>query len=235
MANTYSLDLERTSSQYAYIADASQTGLDVTGDISIEVWIKLEQLPSTVSGTFTVLQKFDVAGQNSYAFQFQSDNKIYCYYSNDGTNATTLASDAAFVEAGDVGVWRHVAMAVNVAAKTAVAYKDGVAKAVSSLGGTATSIYNGTSVFKIGGPNFFDGLIDEVRVWSDIRTEAEIIANKDKQLYGNEANLVGYWRFNNNYEDFTANNNDLTSSGSPVFSTSVPFVDFKAGYFHISI
>ena len=35
MANTHSLDLERGSNQYASIADAAQTGLDLSGDFTI--------------------------------------------------------------------------------------------------------------------------------------------------------------------------------------------------------
>jgi hypothetical protein len=42
--NTHSLDLELSSSQYAYITDANQTGLDITGDFTIEAWIKLNRL-----------------------------------------------------------------------------------------------------------------------------------------------------------------------------------------------
>ena len=55
MANTYSLDLELTSSQYAYIADGDQTGLDITGDFTYEMWIKLEQLPSTAGASFLLI------------------------------------------------------------------------------------------------------------------------------------------------------------------------------------
>ena len=43
-ANTHSTDLESGSSQYWSITDASQTGLDITGDFSIEGWVKLESL-----------------------------------------------------------------------------------------------------------------------------------------------------------------------------------------------
>jgi len=45
---------------------------------------------------------------------------------------------------------------------------------------------------------FFDGHIDEVRVWNIARTEAQIQANMYKTLQGNEANLVSYWQFDEN-------------------------------------
>jgi len=39
----------------------------------------------------------------------------------------------------------------------------------------------------------FDGLIDEVRVWRDLRTNEEILDNMHVRLAGNEDDLVGYW------------------------------------------
>jgi hypothetical protein len=40
----------------------------------------------------------------------------------------------------------------------------------------------------------FLGLIDEVRVWNTARTQAQIQANMNRTLTGNEPGLVGYWR-----------------------------------------
>jgi hypothetical protein len=75
---------------------------------------------------------------------------------------------------------------------------------------------------------FPDGLMDEVRVWNDVRTAQEISDNYEKEISGGSANLQGYWKLNNNYTDETSNGNDLTASGSPVFSTDVPFVGTAA-------
>ncbi|HDZ20943.1 hypothetical protein LCGC14_0276730 [marine sediment metagenome] len=47
----------------------------------------------------------------------------------------------------------------------------------------------------IGGLRFV-GLIDEVRIWGQPRTAAEIQATKDSELYGTEAGLLAYWRLN---------------------------------------
>jgi hypothetical protein len=40
----------------------------------------------------------------------------------------------------------------------------------------------------------FDGLLDEVRVWNVARTQAQIRADMNRTLAGNEPGLVGYWR-----------------------------------------
>ena len=44
-ANTHSIDLESGSSQYLSIADVSQTGLDITGDMTIACAVRVESLP----------------------------------------------------------------------------------------------------------------------------------------------------------------------------------------------
>jgi alpha-tubulin suppressor-like RCC1 family protein len=41
---------------------------------------------------------------------------------------------------------------------------------------------------------YFQGSIDEVRVWSAARTASELNANKSVALQGNETGLIGYWR-----------------------------------------
>ena len=75
-----------------------------------------------------------------------------------------------------------------------------------------------------------DGVMDDIRIWDDIRTQGEIQANDDTQLNGNEANLVAYWMLNNNSEDkgeitdpAGSDSEDATLVNSPVYDTDVPF------------
>ncbi|WP_035368389.1 LamG domain-containing protein, partial [Dolichospermum circinale] len=44
--------------------------------------------------------------------------------------------------------------------------------------------------------NPFAGQIDDVRIWNVARTQAQIQANYNQQLVGNETGLAGYWNFN---------------------------------------
>jgi hypothetical protein len=43
--------------------------------------------------------------------------------------------------------------------------------------------------------DFFEGLIQEVRIWSCVRTQEEIQSNLNHRLPGIGGNLVGYWWF----------------------------------------
>ena len=227
--NTHSLDLELSSSQYASRADTAS--LSQTGDISIEAWIKLEQLPSTAGSRFTIAAKFQdtPSEKRSYRFAISSTDKLEITWSADGT-ANNFAAWVADAALSGAGVWIHVAVTVDVSTETAVIYVNGSSVAVTKTSdvGAATSIHDNDAIFSIGNTPetttaaFFDGLLDEIRLWSDIRTGTEITNNYQAELIGNEAGLVGYWKLNNDYNDETANNNDLSPNNSPVFSTDVP-------------
>ncbi|MTD71512.1 hypothetical protein GKZ86_19635 [Flavobacterium sp. LC2016-13] len=61
----------------------------------------------------------------------------------------------------------------------------------------------------------FTGSLDEVRVWSRALSAAEIVANMNKPLTGNEAGLVGYYTFSaQNGNDSSPTKNNATPTGS---------------------
>ena len=229
--NTHSIDLELSSSQYLSIPDASQTGLDLATDFTFEVGMKLEQLPSTAGTFFSVINKHDATLDKAYLAFIKPADDLFCLaFFDSSANYTQFNMNEAFV-AGDVGNWIHLTVTVDISVPSMSFYKNSISKAGTQAIANATTIKNNDEPFMIGSRldnssagAFFDGLIDEVRVWSDIRTPTEISDNYDKELVGNEANLVGYWKLNNSLLDETANNNDLTNNNSAVFSSSVPFV-----------
>jgi len=52
---------------------------------------------------------------------------------------------------------------------------------------------------------YFNGKMDEIRLWNKVRTEAEIRENMFLPLSGYEPGLVGYWQFNETEGDSTLN------------------------------
>ncbi len=58
----------------------------------------------------------------------------------------------------------------------------------------------------------FHGEIDEVRIWDIARSQAEITANKDVRLSGDEEGLTGYWRFDDMGMSYAANSDSDMSS-----------------------
>ena len=232
MLNTHSLDLESGSSQLASITDAAQTGLDITGAMSIECWVKLESSPAEGTSMAFVSKQTTTGNQVSYQFYYQLSSGVYqlvFYISPDGVaaNRTYLTKNVTLTN----GTYYHLASTFDPAQSSGSRGKLYVnASDQSATDGLGTSIYNSSARFNIGAANsisplnYLDGLIDDVRIWNDVRTPTEISTYYQTELAGNESNLQGYWKLNNTYSDETSNNNDLTASGSPVFSTTVPFV-----------
>jgi len=61
-------------------------------------------------------------------------------------------------------------------------------------GATGTTMYFGENPTWTG--RFFDGKIDEVRIWNVARTGSEITTAMGTELTGSETGLVGYWNMN---------------------------------------
>jgi hypothetical protein len=79
--------------------------------------------------------------------------------------------------------------------------------------------------------HFFAGLIDEVRLWSVVRTPAQITAMMHQKLAGNEAGLVGYYRFDDgtgttaidaspSHANATLMGGDAGGTGAPTWAMS---------------
>jgi hypothetical protein len=68
---------------------------------------------------------------------------------------------------------------------------------------------------------YWDGLIDEVRIWNIARSAADIAATWDQGLSGIESNLVVYFTFENNYADDAGGDNN----GSPVNDATISATD----------
>ena len=128
-----------------------------------------------------------------------------------------------------INIWQHVAVTWDASASTAIFYKDAV-----SLGtqvGALTSISDNASTFNIGcyfngtpvAAGFFNGLIDEPRIWSTVRTQNELLLGMNDEILGTAAYLKGYWKFNSAATDSTSYANTLTLTGSPAYSTDTPF------------
>lgn len=212
--NTHSVKLEKTNSQYLSILNASQTGLDITGDLTIEFKVK-----TSAVGERGYIVFYDSAnGSGGYGILTgagASSGKIK-FFSN---NSFSVQNNTAFND----GQWHHVA--VTLSGTSVQFYVDGSADGTGFVSGAPKTWTGGRSIGanNTGQSLFVDALMDEVRIWNVVRTQQEISANYQTELVGNEAGLVGYWKFNGNLTDSSGNGNTLTNNGGAVFSTNVPF------------
>ena len=224
LANTsYSIDLEASSTQYLSRGDSAP--LDITGNLTMECYIRLETAPASGSD-YVILGKWNSTGnQRSYIMSLFNDagtHKIRFSTSSDGiaNSSNTVTPSANF----SLNTWYHIAVLYTASSGQFELTVNGVSKGTG--GSLATSLFNGTAEFRIGargdGAEYFDGMIDDVRVWNATRMVAQILANYQVELVGNETNLQAYWKLNNALTDSTANGLTLTNNGSAIFSNITP-------------
>jgi hypothetical protein len=195
-ASTEAVDLEASESDYLQANDSPS--LSITGDLTIECWVKFESLPAVGNDMAFVAKWGDAAGERSYLFRISNSSGTYqlqFWTSTDGTNYEGKTKNLS--SAPSLGTWYHYAVTFDASTATAEFFVNG-----SSIGtntGTHTSIADTSQVLHLGKGSettwYLDGMLDEVRIWNDIRTSTEISDNYQKELSGAEANLVAYWPF----------------------------------------
>ena len=187
-------DFERTNSERLTITDAAQTGLNPAADLSMQFWLKFEQLPSTAGGNMVLTSKWGAGDNREYSIISLSNDNLRFALSADGTGVAgkfhTSDSNADIVVAGDVGNWMHLIVTYDGSADTAVFYKNGSSVALTKLlSNTAGTIFNGAGLFglasEFNGSEYFDGIMDEVGFWDRVLTADEVT-----ELYNSGAGLA---------------------------------------------
>jgi hypothetical protein len=111
----------------------------------------------------------------------------------DGTNWNSWTSGTGLVLANR---WNHIAVTFD--GTNYLLYVNGILVHSSTVPAGRTPLA-GRNVRWIGRvDNYFQGNIDEVRLWNTVRTPTQIRDNMTKKLMGSEVNLVGYWRLDEN-------------------------------------
>jgi len=168
------VDIELSNNEYLSIAD--NTSLSITGNISISCWVKLESAPSNDNRAF--VSKWNPTGNDrSYMFSYLDSGGTKYLQFNQSYNGT---AEQTFVKAQtlNTGSWYFLVVTFNVSTGVCTFYVDG-----SSIGTdtqSALAIYNSNAAFVIGRMRTsdntyqYDGLIDEVGLWSKVLTSTEV-------------------------------------------------------------
>lgn len=219
--NTGSIDFERSSQQYLSINDGSQSGLDVTGDMTVEGWINLESLPADGDGQRIVQKRVTTGNQRSYYFGVANSGGLGLLFTVSDDGVTDVNKSVSW--SPSAGVWYHIAVVYDASEGSVDFYVNGEHQG-SQQTGLPTSVYNSTAPFVLGDSgDYFDGKIDDVRVYSRTRYAAEVAADFNRELLGDERGLVGYWKLDSTLSDSTQNGNNLTNNNSATFSADRAF------------
>lgn len=216
-----------------YSQRADTASLSPVGDVSFEGWIKLRALPSTGSVAMYFPSKYDGDANRSWYWRIDASDKMgFKFWDSGGEgdpDASGFTSDSAVIVSGELNTWIHWAVTVDVSGPSVIFYKNLVVQADTADLTNATDIKDGNQEFTIGAldhssaSGFVEGLMNNVRMYGDIRTPTEL-ADNWKTVLASDDNLIGSW-FSDKADanDLTSNNNDLTDEASPTYSQDVPF------------
>lgn len=147
--------------------------------------------------------------------------------SDDGTATEYLYQNLNTLT---TGTWNRLSVAWDASASMATFYLNGTSigtatGSMTSISDNASSLYVGANMGASSVGNFFDGYLNDMRIWSNLQSASQIANNLNIQVSVSSAGLEAYYKFNSALTDATANANDLTGHATPTYTTSVPFAN----------
>ncbi len=161
--------------------------LSLGTSFTLEAWIRPTD---ATAAQFVVCKGIDA---DSSQISLYIINGKYGFAVIDPPFINGVAESAAIV-AGDLNTWVHLAAVRS--GSNMILYRNGQVIASRTIASGAASVTSGWAIGASGtGISRFRGLIDEVRVWTSARTQADIQAADDQVLPGGTPGLVAYYRF----------------------------------------
>jgi hypothetical protein len=164
----------------------------VQDDFTLEAWIKTTDARTGMTNFFegSGLIYADVPGK---ANDFGSSLLNGKFAFGVGNPDTTIVSSSTV----NTGQWVHVAATRKMSTGEIQVFVNGTMEASQVV--AQTSSLNASVSMSLGANvndnRYFTGTMDEVRIWNVVRTQGDISTNMHKRMNGDEAGLVGYYRF----------------------------------------
>jgi len=206
--------------------------LSFTESLTLEAWIKPNGWGGGPNYIGTILYKPSIwifiiqdhptASDRSLIFQLRH---------NDGVSHSFSPVGSIVLD-----VWTHLAVTYSSATSEVRIHINGIEQEVSYIVPPSGPIRNNSSEgFELGslpqGMMNFMGVIDEVRIWNDVRSHSEIFHNMSSMLNGDETGLQLYWPMNegggDSLHDMSGNGHDIRISGvdwtygTPFYPTAI--------------
>ncbi|MGE5180169.1 MAG: LamG-like jellyroll fold domain-containing protein [Bacteroidota bacterium] len=220
----------------AYVALGNPSALQLSA-FTIEMWLRrdgpgvgtntgaggiADAIPLVAKGR----AEAETAAQDiNYLFGIRASDGVLCadFEEGPGGASPSLNHPVAGTTPITTGVWHHVAATYD--GTTWKLYLDGALEASLAVGQpvastSASPVAIGSALTSTGAASgFFDGALDEVRIWNVARTQAEIIGGLNAEIGGTATGLVGRWGMNEDQGAVvassagTALNGTVTGSG----------------------
>jgi len=204
----------------------SKVGITPEMDFTLEFWFKSNQ--AGVATLWSNGKGDGLIGDSIYSWNIQKDASGLIHVLHDKIDFVATSSN--YFD----NTWHHFALVMQ-RSSTLSAYIDGnpansiTANGFKQMGGA--HMYVGARGYQPFGPltlthdNYFNGSLDEVRLWNTARLIKQITRDKQNRLIGDEAGLVLYLPFEN-YQNvlgvpsMTASITDFSTDSLVVTNTS---------------
>jgi len=205
------LKFDGTDSSVRITQDATHTALDLRRQLTVEFWFQVdgaagaalnfggkEWMPILYKG----LDSLGTGETRSFTVWLNVAGYVHFTSANGATQDGLVNTPSGSVKSG---TWYHFAGVMDRDSGRMRSYLNGVLVGTSTVGTADAAapnsgqgdLYIGKSTESEAAPWWapYKGTIDELRIWSTVRTDAEIQKFQSRILAGDEAGLAGYWRF----------------------------------------
>ena len=168
-----------------------------SNSFTVEFWANI---PSTSTPWDHIVEngsvQYDYRG--AYRMQVGNEGEVYCAVGN-GSTYNDGGYGSGYNLGWEYGEWNHYALTYD--GDTVRVFLNGVERISYTTGGLNIMQGDGTLLFSSwkGVDRFYNGILDEVRIWDAARNSAQIVSTMSTQLAGTEPGLLGYWDFNDGY------------------------------------
>lgn len=176
-----------------YIDMGIPAGQQPTTALTVEAWIYPKSnsiYEGIVSNIYWTLST--TSGYGLFMFGQNSGNELVSFFLSTTSNYGQINGTV------QLNQWNHVAGTYSGGVMNL--YVNGIFVGNGLISGTID--YDPSNNLNVGRYHdndetyWYDGYIDEVRIWNTARSQTEIASNMFTELSGNESGLVGYWNFN---------------------------------------
>ncbi len=199
-------------------------------DFTIEMWTK----PNSIGSQMVILTH-----DSEYMWMgIDASGNFFGLLLDETLGDTVRITGTTTATAGD---WYHLALTGETDGNMKL-YVNGREEASTSIGQVETNTGTYWLGTDYGEDYYYDGSIDEVRIWNAVRTPSQIRGNMYTPLSGLPSDLKVYWQFNEGTGDYTADYlngysaaveydyGEWVTSGAPYGSGSVNTISaFQSG------
>ncbi|MDX1952661.1 MAG: carboxypeptidase regulatory-like domain-containing protein [Verrucomicrobiota bacterium] len=202
-----------------FVAAPSSPSMNPAAAITVEAWVFAENITAGEIGIIANWNDITVSERGYLLWIFNGRLELIL-----GPGLSRVTDSTSF----PVGRWVHIAGTYD--GNVMRLFRDGQLVAenarTGAIGTTSQPLRIGRADAGSNAPDFFPGLIDEVRIWNIGRSEEELQRTMNGPLIGNESGLAAYFRLDegtgSSADDSSPNNNVATLAAGTTEPVWVP-------------